>query len=418
MLQNSIAVALFSLLHIALASLAVSFMIIAPVFESLDRQHPFNLEIARSVTRFTLVTFTVSTVLAVLMVELFVGLFPLTNGWMFNQFRRPIYLAVAAFFLQLFSLYPYYHFWEPIRRKSRRLHLALGFLAAFFILVWVTILDGMGAYMLTPPDGGGNWKNLMNPTWVPLVIHRLFGNFVFGGFAIAAYAAFMLGRRSGHPDEPYYLYLMKTGILIGLMALFIQPLTGLLYAEQIRQAAPEAYQQTIQGRYRGLVYLQFTLIGSLFVGSSFLFHRVRAERKRDLLGGGLLIATALLMVAFTEVPAARRLFTYLLLAESFFAFRRWRTAWSTAGSALLNQAGARRLAMALGVIALFTYWTMGTIRETARRPDTVRGMISLQDEARAPKFLTRREDKEPATSDRGSASGAPEEKKRPKEGGR
>ena len=417
MLQNSVAVGLFSLLHIALASLAVSFMIIAPVFESLDRRHPFNLEIARSVTRFTLVTFTVSTVLAVLMIELFVGLFPLTNGWMFNQFRRPIYLAVAAFFLQLFSLYPYYHFWEPIRRKRRRLHLALGFLAALFILVWGTILDGMGSYMLTPPDGGGNGTNLLNPTWLPLVIHRLFGNFVFGGFAIAAYAGFMLGRKRDHPDEPYYLYMMKTGILIGLMALFIQPLTGLLYASQIREAAPEAYQQTIQGRYRGLVYLQFILIGLLFVGSHFLFRRARAERKRDLLGGGLFILTALLMIALAEVPAARRLFTFLLLAESLFSFLRERPAWNAAGSALLNQAGARRLAMALGAIALLTYWTMGTIRETARRPDTVRGMISLQDEARAPKFLTRRVDKDPATSDRGSASGAPKEKDKSKEGG-
>jgi hypothetical protein len=97
------------------------------------------------------------------------------------------------------------------------------------------------------------------------------------------------------------------------------------------------------------------------------------------------------MVAFTEFPAARRLFTYLLLAESLFYFFKWRQGWNAAGSALLNQSGVRRLAMALGAIALFTYWTMGVIRETARRPDTVRGMISLQDEARAPKFLTRRE---------------------------
>ena len=417
LLGDSIAVALFSLLHIALASLAVSFMFIAPLFESIDRRHPFHTDIARRLSRFTLVTFTVSTVLAVLMIELFVGLFPLTNGWMFNQFRAPIYFAIAAFFLQLFSLYPYYHFWEPIRRKSRRLHLALGFLAALFILVWVTILDGMGSYMLTPADRGGGWTNLLNPTWIPLVIHRFFGNFVFGGFAIAAYAGWMLGRRMNHPEEPYYLYLLKVGILIGLMALFIQPFTGLLYATQIRQAAPEAYQQTIQGRYRGFVYLQFTLIGLLFVGSYFLFHQVRTGRKRDLLGGGLLIVTSLLMVAFAEAPAARRLFTYLLLAESLFYFLRRRPEWDAAGSALLNRTGVRRLAMALGVIALFTYWTMGTIRETARRPDTVRGMISLQDEARTPKFLTRRERSASTSSDKGGGSKTPDSKDKPTKGG-
>ena len=38
----------------------------------------------------------------------------------------------------------------------------------------------------------------------------------------------------------------------------------------------------------------------------------------------------------------------------------------------------------LGAVALLTYLTMGTIRETARRPDTVRNLISLQDEVRNP----------------------------------
>jgi hypothetical protein len=41
----------------------------------------------------------------------------------------------------------------------------------------------------------------------------------------------------------------------------------------------------------------------------------------------------------------------------------------------------------LGAVALLTYLTMGTIRETARRPDTVRNLISLQDEVRNPAAL-------------------------------
>ena len=391
LIGNSVAVGIFSLLHIALASLAVGFMIIAPVFESMDRGNRFHAQVAHGLAQFTLITFTASTVLAVLMIELFVGLFPLTNSWMFNQFRYPIYLAIAAFFLQLFALYPYYHYWEPIRRRSRSVHLALGFLAALFLLVWVTLLDGMGSYMLTPPAGGGGWKNLVNPTWIPLVIHRFFGNFVFGGFAIAAYAGWMLGRRAGHPDEPYYLYLLKVGFFIGLIALVIQPFTGLLYAMQIHHAAPAAYQQTIQGRYRGFVYLQFTLIGLLFVGSHFLLRLVRTERSGSRLGEGALILSAVLMVAFVEAPMLRRLFTYLLVALSLFYFYRWRRALIDAGREALNRTGVRRLAMTLGVIALLTYWTMGTIRETTRRPDTVRGMISLQEESRTPRFLTQRE---------------------------
>jgi hypothetical protein len=44
----------------------------------------------------------------------------------------------------------------------------------------------------------------------------------------------------------------------------------------------------------------------------------------------------------------------------------------------------RPIAVALGVLSILTYVTMGTIRETARRPDTVRHLISLQDEAAHP----------------------------------
>jgi cytochrome bd-type quinol oxidase subunit 1 len=244
----------------------------------------------------------------------------------------------------------------------------------------------------------------MNPTWIPLVIHRFFGNFVFSGFAIAAYAGWMLGRRANHPDEPYYLYQLKVGILIGLAALLIQPFTGLFYAAQIRQAAPEAYQQTIQGRYRGLVYLQFILIGLIFIGNYFLLRLTLKTQKGGLLGGSLLILSALLMIAFAEFPAVRRFFTYLLVAVSLFYFFKWRQEWNAAGSEVLNRAAVRRLAMALGLLALFTYWTMGTIRETARRPDTVRGMISLQDEARTPKFLTGSDRPIEGHSDKGGGS--------------
>lgn len=394
LIGNSIVIAIFSLLHIAFASLTVAFMFIAPVFESfesMDRTNRFHADVAYGLSRFTLVTFTVSLVLAVLMIELFVGLFPLTNSWMFNQFRYPIFFAVAAFFLHLFSLYAYYHFWEPIRRRSRSIHLALGFLAALFVLVWVAVLDGMGSYMLTPTFGRGSWGNLINPTWIPLVIHRFFGNFVFAGFAIAAYAAWMLGRRVNHPEAPYYLYLLKAGFLIGFGALLIQPFTGLLYAMQIEQAAPEAYRQIIQGRYRGWVYLQFVLIALLFAASHFLLRTVRPERERMLLLDGALLVSAASMVIYAETPGVRRTATFALVALGLFHLYRGWGDLNGGGGERLNRPAVRQASIALGLLALMTYWTMGIIRETARRPDTVRGMISLHDEARTPRFLTERD---------------------------
>src|SRR5690349_19442992 len=176
LLGNSAVIGIFSLLHITLAALSVAFMLMAPWFEFRGRTRPYDCDVALSLTRFTVVVFSVSTVLAVIMVELMIGLFPTTTMWMWSRFRILIGLGIAAFILQLFVLYPYYHFWDRLRVRSVTLHLWLGTLAALFMLVWVVVLDGMGSYMLTPGEAGARGVSLLNPTWLPLVVHRFVGN--------------------------------------------------------------------------------------------------------------------------------------------------------------------------------------------------------------------------------------------------
>ena len=235
LLGNSLVIGLFSLLHIMLAALSVGFMLMAPLFEFRGRANLFDRDLARSLTRFTVVVFSVSTVLAVIMVELMIGLFPVTTMWMWNRFRGPILVGILAFILQLLALYPYYHFWEPLRRYSIPFHTTLGALAAFFMLLWVLMLDGMGSYMLTPVEQAGTWERLWNPTWLPLALHRMGGNFMIAGYGLAAYGAWRAGGFEPQSLRPYYAHLFRTGWAIGLGALLLQPFTGLIYAMSILQ---------------------------------------------------------------------------------------------------------------------------------------------------------------------------------------
>ena len=82
-----------------------------------------------------------------------------------------------------------------------------------------------------------------------------------------------------------------------------------------------------------------------------------------------------------RIPDIRRLFLYVLVGL---------TAWY-----LLRHSGApaschagpdgllcSTLAVAMGLLSVLLYLTMGTIRETSRRPDTVSGKISIEDERR------------------------------------
>ncbi|OQW37282.1 MAG: hypothetical protein A4E19_14060 [Nitrospira sp. SG-bin1] len=384
LIGNSLAVGLFALLHILLAGLGVGFMMLAPLAESLGETRPWLLEAARSMTRFTVVTYTASMVLAVVMVDLFIGLFPLTNQHLFNRFRYPIFVAMIAFLLQLFALYPYYHYWDALRARSPGVHRALGFLAAALMFIWVAVLDGIGSYMLTPAESDGAWSRLSNPTWVPLVVHRFFGNLVMAGYVMAGYAAWRLvvARRE---DADYYVRLLKIGLLIGFIMLMIQPLSGLLYAQAISSSTPDAYRQLTQGPYQPWVYAQFVLIGSLFLGSHLWLQNAPSRGKAArwiVMAAGLL---ALAMVLSVGHPDLRRVWTFALVILSAVALYRARGLFTEVAPAQQYQRPfIRYLSTALAIIAALTYLTMGTIRETARRPDTVRTIISLHDEARQP----------------------------------
>lgn len=380
LLGNSFVVGIFSLLHILLAALSVGFMLLAPILEFRGRTNPFDRDLALSLTRFTVVVFSVSTVLAVIMVELMIGLFPVTTMWMWNRFRGPILFGMLAFVLQLLALYPYYHFWEALRRCSVPFHTTLGVLAACFMLLWVLMLDGMGSYMLTPVNESGTWESLRNPTWLPLALHRMGGNFMIAGYAIAAYG----GWRSRDPDpntlRPYYRHLFVTGWAIGLGGLLLQPFTGLLYALFLQRAAPAAYETLLDGPYRFLLYAQFILIGLLFVGNYLLLKSTGTPVRRMQWFDIGFPVLAMLMVLSVGYPDIRRLFLYGLVGL---------TAWSlvSVGQAArtstdLSGPYLRALSLGMGLLAIVLYLTMGTIRETSRRPDTVSGRISIEDEMR------------------------------------
>ena len=153
----------------------------------------------------------------------------------------------------------------------------------------------------------------------------------------------------------------------------------------IRQAAPEAYEQIIRGDYQLLAYAQFTFLGLLLAGTHW---SVKIALSREQSFGWLDAAIptlAVVMVVSVGHTALRRAMLYLLVALTLWSVVRWVTAsdWQHALPSA-SRPWLRPVALALGLLSILTYVTMGTIRETARRPYTVRAVISLQDEAAYP----------------------------------
>jgi hypothetical protein len=106
--------------------------------------------------------------------------------------------------------------------------------------------------------------------------------------------------------------------------------------------------------------------------------------------GSLVVFSAVLMVVFVGAPNVRRVFTFLAAALILWPLLAWRRTLLAADAPAVNRTGVRVTAMMLALVSLVTYLTMGIIRETARRPDTVRGTISLEEEAmKSSKFEVR-----------------------------
>lgn len=92
---------------------------------------------------------------------------------------------------------------------------------------------------------------------------------------------------------------------------------------------------------------------------------------------------ALAMVLSVGYPDLRRVWTFALVTLSAVALYRARGLFRDGSSPeRYRRPLIRHLSAVLALVAVLTYLTMGVIRETARRPDTIRHVISIPDEAR------------------------------------
>lgn len=385
-LGNSGAVGLFSLLHIGLAGLTVGFIVLAPLLEYLGIKDPFYTRLGRSLVRFVAVAFSISAVFAVVMVELFIGLFPVSTVYIFRRFELGVYVAIVVFFLHIFFFYTYWYRWEKMREKSIKRHIACGAVAAFLVVTWGALLDGIGSYMLTPPERElagvsrfalARLSFLLNPTWVPLVLHRFVGNMIISCYAIGLFGGLrLLSAPLNQEEEAYYTRVMQFGILVGTGLLMLQPIAGMLYSIQIRRANPQAFERILFGPVEWLARVQFLLVGLLFFLSNRFFAQLSTNPRLSRVLNGIVFTAATLMVLTVQQVWLRRTLTLVLVLMTLYHM----SLVLVRGRPFPLRRQGPWLALSVGCCALATFLVMGVIREQARRPYTVYGEIHLQDE--------------------------------------
>src|SRR5215216_1544251 len=192
--------------------------------------------------------------------------------------------------------------------KTTLLLFAVGSSLAFtFILALITLYPGLfglaqmifinvvAAYMLTPsnaPATNVGWT-FLNPTYMPLNMHRFVGNFSYAGFLIAGYAAYRYLRMSREEDREYYDWLGHWGIIWGFGFLLIQPFIGYEYMTEIKAHSPGAFEYLMLGPKSWLFNLLMIELLIMFTASvAYCLHKIKfavkpAPRLRNAVLGAL-----------------------------------------------------------------------------------------------------------------------------------
>ena len=113
------------------------------------------------------------------------------------------------------------------------------------------------------------WAAINNSTWMPINIHRLIANIVFGGTIAGAYAAFRFLAAKTDEERARYDWMGYIGNFVALSAFIVLPFAGYYLGREIY-----AYNQTMGITMMGgfmswLWIIQAILIGVLFLGSNY-----------------------------------------------------------------------------------------------------------------------------------------------------
>src|SRR5919205_4528997 len=198
-------VAVVMLIHIFFAELFIGYAVGSPLLQywSVRTGNPRFERLAHSMARFNILTFSVGATWAVMFLVLLLGFYPRVTTALFIHFFWifPV-IGMTAMLLTLWLFYVHYY---RAQNRARPLNIVAGLAAAFFILLWMTILTGIDTFMVTGGGAGGQaipsgtdvssigaaLGSLFNPSFIPQDIHRLFGNLSWPAYAVATWAAFM-----------------------------------------------------------------------------------------------------------------------------------------------------------------------------------------------------------------------------------
>ncbi|MEE9247625.1 MAG: cytochrome ubiquinol oxidase subunit I [Dehalococcoidia bacterium] len=198
------------------------------------------------------------------------GFYHTAMAHLFEQFGPVFGLYIVLFFVETILMYLYWYSWEPLAQR-KQLHISLGVALNIVGTVVMLLMNGIGSYMLTPPQGeaAGVWASLNNATWSGLNLHRFIANITFGGLMVALFAAFMFLTAKKKEERAFYDWMGFIGNFIGVATLMILPLAGYILAKEIFQYDASIATFMMADKLSTFFVMQGLLVSLLFLGANY-----------------------------------------------------------------------------------------------------------------------------------------------------
>ena len=398
------------LIHIFFATLFVGYAVGSPVLQyfSVRTGNPWMERLSHSMARFNILTFSVGATMAVMFLVVLVGFYPRVSAALFVHFFW--FFPVMAMTAMLFTLWLFYIHYYRAQNRARPLNIAAGLAAAFFILVWQTILTGIDTFMVTGgaagdpavtegsgiSDIGSALYSLYTPTVIWQNLHRIFGNLSWPAFAVAAWAAFSYRQAKSAEDKAFYDWAGSMGVIWGTVFLLLQPLAGFAIAYAMKLGATGPYDRLTGAEgdtfTSGLLWVNLTMVVGLFVLANAAMY-MGAQRHPDLAGqrpirffglvaalAGLYAISPLAQFPFLYMRYIMILIMALATVGALVAYVRGRRQFSYGSPGT----GYRTLLVSLGVLACVVTLSMGWMKSNSRAPFTIYGQPEYRVDSEAP----------------------------------
>src|SRR5712691_1842307 len=193
----------------------------------------------------------------------------------------PTYWVYALlFFAETFIVYLWYYGWDWLSGPRKWIHVSLGVLSnlvgtaiLFVANSWVTFMISPAGITESGALKGSVWAAINNFTWMPINIHRLIANIVFGGTIAAAYAAFRFLSAQTDEERARYDWMGYIGNFVALSAFIVLPFAGYWLGREV-YAFNQTMGITMMGGFMSWLWIiQAILIGILFLGSNYYLWR-------------------------------------------------------------------------------------------------------------------------------------------------